>query len=129
MADLKIVYDHSLFGGVDSKGIIKQLWGKDALANAVKIWLSLSQGELLRRPNDGGALVRLLAKPMSENAQQNIRTTITSALMNDFSPTLTDVQVDVTPDYAQRKWVIQASAYCDAIKDSIEFSISARNLV
>lgn len=128
MADLKAIHDHYYIGGVDNKGNLKQVWGDDALTNAVKIWLSLSQGELLRRPLDGGTLVRLLTKPMSEQRQIDIQREITRTLTQEFSPSLSEVEVNVVPDYLNRKWDISITAYCYAVKDSLDFNFSVRNL-
>lgn len=129
MADLKAVHDHYYIGGTDSKGNIKQVWGNDALVNAVKIWLSLYQGEILRRPTDGGTLINLITKPMSPQRQIDIQREITRTLTQEFSPTLTNVSVTVEPDYVKRKWNISGIAYCFAIKDSLDFNFSVKNLV
>lgn len=128
MADVKAIYDHYLTGGVDAKGIIKQVWGKDALANAVKVWLALSQGEIIRRPTDGGVLMKYLSKTMSPTNQINMQNDIIRSLTEDFAPSLTQVQVSVTPEYDQRCWSIYVMAYCSAIKDSLDLQLLVRSL-
>ena len=128
MADLKTIYDHYIVGGVDGHGTIKQVWGSEALSNAIRVWIGLSQGELLRNAEDGGFLISLLTKPMSPEASINIKEELLDQLSSRFAPRLSNISVEVTPNYSNKTWLIQASAYCAAIKDSVTLETQVRNL-
>lgn len=126
---VKAIHDHYILGGTDSKGNIKQVWGGDALKNAIKVWLSISQGEILRDPTSGGFLVSLLTKPMSEYNRDMIQKELYRGLVEEFVPNLQQIDIKVTPDYTKKQWYIEINASCFDIKDSIDLQLSVKNLV
>jgi len=122
-------YDCSLFGGIDINGNINQLWGADALTNAVRMWLGSFEGEILRNPYLGGFLARLITKPMTQIQSDTIKTEIMRGLVNDFIPKLENITLNVTPNYEQRYWLIELKAWSPSVKVSVEVSDRVRNLV
>jgi hypothetical protein len=123
------IYDTYLFGGTNNNGEIKQLWGNEALTNAIKLWLSLYQGEILRDPLKGGYLINLLSKPMSESQSVKIKKDIERGLINEFSPVLKNIKVSVTPNYDKRFWSITIEAFSTDIKDSIDITVQVKNAI
>jgi hypothetical protein len=129
MAQLKTIYDHYLFGGTSNNGEIKQVWGNDALTNAIKVWLSLYQGEVIRDPLKGGYLTKLLSKPMSEDRAALIKKDLERGLINEFTPVLKNIKVNVTPNYEKRFWNINIDAFSTDIKDSVDITLQVKNSV
>ncbi len=123
------VYDHSLFGGVDSKGIIKQLWGADALKNSILMWLASFQGEILRNPLLGGYLMTLLTKPMTQVKADEIKAEITRGLIEEFTPRLENINIKVTPNYESRYWHIILNGWAPDVKQSVTADERIKNLV
>jgi len=129
MAKLNTLFDHYLFGGIDGTGTIKQVWGNDALNNAILVWLSSYQGDFLRNPAAGGYLTKLLMKPMSEQRRKQIIDDVKRGLFEEFQPKLENVDLTVVPDYDKKMWNIQLTAYAPDVKQSIDLNIQVKNLV
>jgi hypothetical protein len=121
-------YDLSLYGGVDSTGQVKQLWGQEAVGNSVLVWLGLGKGEVLRQASKGGILSKHLTKPMSNDRAGKIKEDIFYALQ-DFRPELNNITIDVVGNYEKRYWTINVKAWSPEIKEIITVSSSVKNLV
>jgi phage baseplate assembly protein W len=122
-------YDLSIFGGVDINGNIKEVWGADALTNSIRLWLASFQGEVLRNPLVGGYLARLITKPMTPSQADNIKTEIMRGLVNEFIPKLDSIQLNITPNYEQKYWLIELSGWSKEVKSSVSVSDKIKNLV
>lgn len=110
------VFDFDREGGFDNNGQIKALYGADALANAIYLWIKSYQGEFIRRPTLGGKIVPFLLKPMSEEVGDQIKSSIIEGLQIDFTPSVTVRSITVEPDYVNKLWKIELSAFSEDLK-------------
>lgn len=124
----KTIFDTSMYGLRDSSGSIKDLWGKEALSNALIQWLTLKKGEVLRRPDLGGVLDPWITKPLTDlNAKLMVRV-IQANIESNFTPYLQLVSLNVTPDYEKRAWFIEIEAYSPEYKVPVDLSTYIKNL-
>lgn len=129
MNTTKIIYaDYSLYADTDELGNLKVLTGRDAIENALKIWLSSFPGESIRNPSKGGYITKWLFKPMSDNTAQMIKEAIVECLNEDFSPALTLRSVEVLPDYNKAQWQISIGAYSPTLKTDVNINESMRSI-
>jgi len=126
---LSPVYDLDLQGGVDNNGRIKELWNEDAVSNSLKLWLASAQGEILRDPTRGGYLFPFLVKPMNITNQQDLQDTIIDGLREDFEPYLKIKSISVEPDYSNRRWKIEITAWIPSVKSYVVVSEKIKNFV
>ena len=55
MAQNQVIYkDYSIDADLTSTGALKVLEGRDAITNALKLWISSFRGEVMRDPSKGG---------------------------------------------------------------------------
>lgn len=101
-----IIQDHSYLGELDERGGINQVWGKDALDNAILMWLASFQGDILRRPTKGGYVRPLIDKPLSDDNATILEMRIRDGFSKDFRPYLDIMELEITPNYEERVWDI-----------------------
>lgn len=123
------IYDSDLIGSTDVNGKVKELWNKDALDNAIKLWIISSNGELYRNPRKGGYVVPYLSKPMSDDNRDMITFQIKRGLEEDFVPYFIVSTVDVKPNYENKRWDIYIEGYSPNYKEFTQLNISIKNLV
>ena len=117
-----LIYDHLLEGGINNNDEINQVWGKEALDNAIKMWLASMEGEIIRQPNRGGYLRPLLTKPMHEINQDELEMTIRDGFDQDMNPYLQILDLQVTPDYSNQTWQLYMRVYSNDYKILTEVS-------
>lgn len=105
-----VYYDFPFYKKVNKNGSIADMTNSDALAQAVKIWLVSKRNEKIRS-RSGGIIYPYLGKMMDENRASDIKNSIIRGLKEDFTPSLTTVQVEVTPNYEKKRWEIGIVAY------------------
>ncbi len=127
--DLPLIYDISYKGTIGLSGEVEQLWGVDALNNAVRMWLASFSGEIVRQPGKGGYLMKWLMKPMNELSIDRIRMGIRNGLNQDFTPFLEILSLEVVPDYEHRYWIIILSVYSNDLKIRTDISVNIKNRV
>jgi len=110
------VFDYDRKGGFDLNGQINTLYGQDALANAINIWIQSYKGDFIRNPNRGGYVAPHLMKPMSDTVALAIESGIKDGLLRDFKPSVKVLTLQVTPDYVKRQWKIQMTASSEDLK-------------
>lgn len=109
--DKSLLYqDLPIVKKTDENGNLYIPVNSDALAQAIKVWLTSAKGEKLRS-NTGGWLIGLLAKPINQDTADKIRSNIITGLSTDFSPPITIVDLQVIPDPANNKWIITIAGY------------------
>jgi len=123
------IYDSDLIGSINVNGKVKELWNKDALDNAIKLWIISSNGELYRNPRKGGYVVPYLSKPMSDDNRDMITFQIKRGLEEDFVPYFIVSTVDVKPNYENKRWDIYIEGYSPNYKEFTQLNISIKNLV
>lgn len=121
------VFDYSIFGGINKKGEINQVWGSDAINNALLLWISSFKGDIIRDPLVGGIFTNLITKPMNQTNIINTERNALKALNNEFTPALQDIKISMTPNTEKRYWEISISAWSPDIKDSVYVSTRIKN--
>lgn len=127
--DSTTIYDVDLLGEIDSTGKITQYYGKEAVANSIKLWLTSFRNDILRTPGKGGYLTNFLFKPMTDTKKSEMVASIRDGFAQEYSPTAIIKSLDVTPDYTNNKWIIDLTVYVDAIKSDVTTTLEVNNLV
>lgn len=125
----QLYFDYSLFGGLDNNGEIKSYWNQDALSNSLMMWVASLKGDILRSPTRGGYIIKVLTQPMSEYSRLNLIDEIKRGLIEDFKPVLTITNLNVSPDYEKRQWLIDIDGYSKDLKREFSVSTAIKNLV
>jgi len=120
--------DYSLYADVDDLGNLKVLIGKEAVENALKLWIASFPGEMIRNPSKGGYVSRWLFKSLSNENAQSIKEAIIECLEEDFYPTLSLTALKVIPNYDKAQWEIKLEAYSPALKININIEESMRSI-
>ncbi len=121
------IYDTNYLGELDSNGNVKIVYNKEAISNAMILWLTTFPGEYLNRPDEGGILYYYLTQPMSEDNVQNMRNAIIEALNNDFEPAIELLGLTVKPFFDKNKYLIKMKVTSIDIDDEIylEFPLNS----
>lgn len=120
--DVPTVYDHDLEGGADSNGQIRQVWGREALENSIKMWITSQSGEIIRSPQRGGYLFPWLTKPMTEVDTEDFAMSIRDGIDQDFTPALRIVRLEVNPNYSKRYWELYLEVQAQEFKTRVTIS-------
>ena len=125
----KVIYkDYSIDATLTSTGTLEVLEGKQAIINALRLWLSSFKGEFIRDPERGGYITRWLMKPINADTALSIKRAIFDGLTDEFSPALIPSAVEVIPNYEKEYWEINIEAYCPAFRESINVIENIRKL-
>lgn len=104
---------------LDSNGDMIILEDYAAVQNALRLWLYSMRGERIRQPNYGGYVTRWLYKPLTEDTRDNIQYAILTGLREEFYPTITVNEVNVTPNYEDESWTIEVKATLDRTQEDL----------
>ena len=121
-------YDTYWQGGFNGQGNIKEVFGNEALTNAMLVWLSSSQGDYLNDPSKGGWLKKNLVKSMNETRKKLIMNDLSKGIYSEFTPGLQDVVITVIPNYQQRYWNITIQGYSPDVKDNFYLNVQVAAL-
>jgi hypothetical protein len=129
MAQNQVIYkDYSIDADLTSTGALKVLEGRDAVTNALKLWISSFRGEVMRDPSKGGYITRWLMKPISETTAVAIKRAILDGLNDEFYPILIPSIVDIIPNYEREYWEIHIEAYSPEFRENINMIENIRKL-
>lgn len=129
MAQNQVIYkDYSIDADLTSTGALKVLEGRDAITNALKLWISSFRGEVMRDPSKGGYITRWLMKPISETTAVAIKRAILDGLNDEFYPILIPSIVDIIPNYEREYWEIHIEAYSPEFRENINMVENIRKL-
>jgi hypothetical protein len=129
MAQNQVIYkDYSIDADLTSTGALKVLEGRDAVTNALKLWISSFRGEVMRDPSKGGYVTRWLMKPISETTAVAIKRAILDGLNDEFYPILIPSVVEVIPNYEREYWEIHIEAYSPEFRENINMIENIRKL-
>ena len=93
-----VVYsDFPIIKQTINSGELKTYKNSDALSQAIKIWLVSAKGEKLRS-NTGGVLTPYIGKLIDDNLRKKIKQEIQDALLYEFSPPITILNLEVEGD-------------------------------
>ena len=129
MAQNRVIYkDYSIDADLTSTGALKVLEGRDAITNALKLWISSFRGEVMRDPSKGGYVTRWLMKPISETTAIAIKRAILDGFNDEFYPILIPSVVEVIPNYEREYWEIHIEAYSPEFRENINMIENIRKL-
>lgn len=122
-----IVYmDYPIVKETTSRGELKTYENSEALAQAVKIWLVSSQGEKIRTKS-GGYLMPFLGKPLDDENARKISQRLIQGLNEDFTPSITVVDIQVIPDTYNMRWVISIKGYNADLNIGVNTTVVVNN--
>lgn len=81
--------------------------GPDAMRNKVLLWLHSINGDYVRESTKGGVLYNLLGRSMNEDSAAKIKASIATFFSANFAEDLSLVDVAVTADKQNRRWIVQ----------------------
>lgn len=122
-----IPYDISYLG-TDQSGRLDELFGKEALDNAIIQWIQSFGNELLRRPGRGGKVTQWFNSNMDDETARSIEHSIRDGVETDFLPPLILQYVKVEPDYENKAWLIQMEVFCPSLQLSTAINEKFRNV-
>lgn len=123
-----VVYkDFPICKKLTNNGELKIYEDSEALAQAVKIWLSADKGEKIRNLS-GGILSPFLGKMMDDDVAKDMEVTIRDGLTKDFKPNLTIVYLKVTPNYQRNVWIIDIAGFNADLAVGINTNVIISNL-
>lgn len=102
--------DYPIYKEVKSNGELKTYKNSDALAQAIKIWLSSSKGEKIRT-RSGGVLIPFIGKLLTTENANSMKNAIVFGLQHDFTPPIEVVNIDVYPNVEKQRWEIDIIGY------------------
>lgn len=120
--------DYSIDAELTSTGALKILEGKQAIENALKLWISSFKGEIIRDPSKGGYITRWLMKPISESTRMSIKRAILDGFTDEFYPVLIPSVIEVIPNYEREYWEIHIEAYSPTFRETINVIENIRKL-
>lgn len=120
--------DYSMYADTDNQGVLTVLRGKEAVENALRMWLVSFPGEVIRMPHKGGYITRWLFKPMNDTTAQYIKEAIIEGIYEDFPMALRIISVEVTPQYKKSQWEINIIAYIPSMKTELNLTENMRAL-
>lgn len=88
------------------------------LVNDLKIWIQSSKGDYYRRLSMGGFFDNLQKYPLSDDGASLMSADLKSGINSNF-PTITILNLQVTPNYARRAWTLQL-----VVRDTITGAIA-----
>lgn len=121
-----ILADYDYLGGFDSNGFEKKVYNKEAVENALKMWIVSLQGDVVRRIGYGGYIHRLLFKGMSDEIIDDLEFALRNGFQENFTPFVKLENLTITPDYAQRLFIIDIEAYIPEYNFDLRFSGALR---
>lgn len=102
--------DYPMYKEVKGNGELKTYKNSDALAQAIKIWLSSSKGEKIRT-RSGGVLIPFIGKLLTTENANSMKNAIIFGLQHDFTPPIEVVNIDVYPNVEKQRWEIDIIGY------------------
>jgi hypothetical protein len=122
-ASTTFYHDIDIFGAESQPGTALEYINADAIANALKLFLTLKRGELLRNPNDGGIIDVAAFKSLNDENIKKIGFQIKNAINNYFTPLIELVSIELTPDYDN-----QILQYDITYKDVTTFTVNTTTI-
>jgi hypothetical protein len=122
------IYDVDIEGGFDNLGKVSELWGRDALSNAIKMWINTKRSEIMRSPSRGGYIEPYLTKPLDDNTAALILDTLRFGLTQDFGIKLVLIRLDVIANNNTKAWDIEIVVFSPDLNEEVEVPISVSSL-
>lgn len=114
--------DYDYRGGLDEKGVMRVLRDKEAVENALKLWIASARGDIVRYGGYGGYVLEALYKPMNDETADDILFDLEVGLINNFSPFVNIVNLEIEPNYEQKEYVIDLEIYVPDYNFNLELT-------
>mgnify|MGYP006424737643 CR=1 FL=1 len=121
-------WDIDATGELDPGGKVRTLGSREAVEQALKLWVVSIRGEILRRPTKGGYITQWLYKPLSSDTAGRIQDSIRNGLRDDFPVKVRIKNIRVTPQYERSTYRVQLSIQVPIIQDIAEVDVDIRSL-
>lgn len=122
-----IVFDVDMFGKKDNQGQIKIIYDIEVIKQSLTKWIASPKFSKIRSTS-GGYILPSLGKPLNQENAENIFKFIQDGLKFDFLPAIEPLKLNVTPDHANRKWIISLTGYVPVLKEIIEYEQAFNNI-
>ena len=116
--DNRHIKDYSYNALEDSQGLMV-LKDREAIENALRMWLVSFKGERTRNPDAGGYVTQWLFKPMNEDTAFDIKTAIRVGIEREFVPNVEIYSVTVDPDYVNESWYIEVYGFITVLQEEL----------
>lgn len=121
--DLSTVpFDYDRYGGFDTNGEPKKVYGAEAIYQALGLWFESFKGEQLRQPRKRGYVIPYIFKPVNDDTAIGLGEAITTGIEQDFLPKLIIQSLQVVPDPARKEYLIRLQATTKDFKIQIDYS-------
>jgi hypothetical protein len=123
---MAVFQDIDLYGRDNADGTPITYYSADAIKNALTQWANSKRGDYLMAPGAGGALDNFVFKTLTTENLLILKTQLLTALVNQFSPSITVIDITITPDYQNRITEIEVTYSIpeEGITDSIALFIN-----
>jgi phage baseplate assembly protein W len=115
------IVDTSLFDSINVFGQLVILTEKEALLNAIRMFLCSFRGERINVPNQGGILMKLLLKPVSEERIAEVTAEIRRAFSTEFEPAVSVSECKITFDEPTLTYYIELKGFCPTYQFKVEY--------
>lgn len=121
-------HDIDLYGRNQGNGSPIVYYSSDAIKNALLQWINSKKGDYIMNPGAGGILDTFLFKTLNDENIFLFRTQLLTALTNRFSPSITNIEINVTPDYENRMVEIDITYTIpqEGVSDTIAVFLNSR---
>lgn len=102
------------------------LYDMSAVKQSILSILKTVKGERLFRPTFGSGLEECLWQPMGEDAAQQIKMEVKSALAQDTRATLQELTV--TPDYNNSRYDVSVTLIVSGVEDTLSLQLKKKGL-
>lgn len=121
------VFDFDYSGEFNLNGNLKKVYNREAIENALRMWLCSLRGEIVRFPESGGFLFNLLYRPMDENLIENYKLEILQGFNEDFEPRANIISLNLEPNFSTRVWQIDLTIFIPSMNYELSFSVGLKN--
>jgi hypothetical protein len=123
---MAVYQDVDLYGRDNTDGTPITYYSANAIKNALTQWANSKRGDYLMVPGAGGALDNFAFKTLTSENILILKTQLLTALVNQFSPSITVIDISITPDYQNRITEIEVtySIQEEKVTDSVSLFIN-----
>ena len=98
----EIYQDIDIFGNENYNGTPKEYFDRDALKNALTMWLMTKRGDFIDSPGEGGILDSYTFKNLTRENEEKLKFRIESSLNTYFSEIIELIDITIVPNATLR---------------------------
>ena len=120
--------DIDLYGRDNNNGTPVTYYAANAIKNALNQWVNSNRGDYLMNPFAGGALDAFAFKTLNPESYMPLKMQLMTALINEFSPTISIEALNIIPDYENRITEIEViySIPNEGVTDSLSLFLNTK---